>query len=285
MKKYIVVTFLVMCMSFSVANAQTKPFASKDEIEYSILKDQYQKLLDKQVVIENERKQMIEDLKSERENYLNFMELIISICAGILILLGTFATFMGWKTRKDIEQKISESLQKERDRLEEGAKEKLQNYSNKLILDVSRLINQNPNSLKEVIDKKISDYDARQNNTICLYHTSGDRIDELLNSYDFKIVENYEIKKEQSSMKFCSYKNASVIFITDPNSQKDEIKSFCDKLKEQVQKEANYFYLGKGRFSAEVHLSNFASTPITVEHNLMDLLKYIEFERSSGNNI
>lgn len=280
--KQIILALIVatMALSFSM-NAQQPNKVSKSETEFEILKDQYQKLLNQQVELEKERGKMIDELKSEREKYLNFMELIIGICSGILVLLGAIATFTGWKTRSDIkkqladiERKTTETIRKESERLETDAKEKLQSHTNQLILDVSRLINRNPDSIKEMIDRRINDYEAKQNNPICLYHTAGDGIDEQLKAYDFNIIESYEINHEEEPTQYISYKNASVVFIADTTGK------FSNGLKDKVSADANYFYLGSGRFDGDVRLKNFANTPIAVEHNLLDLLRYIEFKKS-----
>jgi hypothetical protein len=285
MKHYIIAIVVAMlALTFTVKAQQTKT-ESKSKIEYTILKEQYQKLLDQQVKLEGKREHMIRDLKNEREKYLNFIETIISIFTSMILILGSVAVFFGWnefkKIRKDIEQKTTELLQKERERLENEAKEKLKCYSNEIILNISKLIERNPASIKDLINQKISDYEAKQNNPICLYHTEGDGIDKQLKIYDFQIIETYEIKAEEEPKRYCSFQDASVVFIANPYSEDKDASDFCSNLKQKVNEDGNYFYLGKSRFDAKVHFSNCASTPITIEHNLLDLLRYIEFKKST----
>ena len=283
MKHYIVAIVIGMFALTFTAKAQQTKTESKSEITF--LKEQYQELLDQQVKLEEKREQMITDLKNEREKYLDFIEVIVRIFAGIVVIIGSIAAFLGWnefkKIRKDIERTTADALQKEGERLEKEAKEKLKCYTNEIILNISKLIERNPASLKDMIDQKISDYEAKQNNPICLYHTDGDKIEEQLKAYDFKIIETNEIKPEEEPAQYLSSKDASVVFIVDPYSEKKEVIEFCNRLKEKVSKDTNYFYLGNGHFEGKVHLSNYASTPITVEHNLLDLLRYIEFKKSS----
>lgn len=277
--KQIILALIVatLALTFSV-NAQQTNTVSKSETEFEILKDQYQKLLDQQVELEKERAQITTELKEERENHQDFVEGIYRWLSVIILLIVGIATFFGWKEYKkalaDIERKTTEAIRKESERLETDAKEKLQSHTNQLILDVSRLINRNPDSIKEMIHRRINDYVAKQNNPICLYHTAGDGIDEQLKAYDFNIIESYEINHEEEPTQYISYKNASVVFIADTTGK------FSNGLKDKVSADANYFYLGSGRFDGDVRLKNFANTPIAVEHNLLDLLRYIEFKKS-----
>lgn len=274
--KRIILAFIVatLALTFPV-NAQQANTTSKSETEFEILKDQYQKLLDQQVVLEKERAQITKELKEERKNHQDFVEGIYKWIAVFISVVVAILGFLGWREYKkalaDIEQKTIEAIRKESERLEADAKEKLQNHTNQLILDVSRLIDRNPASIKEMIDRKISDYEARRNNPICLYHTAGDGIDELLKAYDFNIIESYEINHEEEATLYISYKNASVVFIAD--------KTGKNELKDKVNSDANYFYFGPGRFEGDVQLKNFANTPIAIEHNLLDLLRYIEFNK------
>jgi len=271
--------------------AQQKNNISKTEIEYSILKNQYQKILNQQVLLEKERGQMIHDLASEREKYLNFVEKVIGICSVIIIFLGFFATFMGWRTRKDIKSQLEEKkkeltqqmdklLEKEQEKLTKEAKEKLNCFINDITLNIAKLIQRNPASLKDLIDQKISDYEAKQNNHICLYHTKGDGIDEQLNMYGFNVIEDYDINLVKSPTEIKSFKNASVVFIVDKDLDNRE-SSFSDHIKNKLDKNVNYFYLGKGRFEGG-NLKNYANSKITIEHNLLDLLRYIEYQNNSN---
>lgn len=284
--KRIILAFIVatLALTFSV-NAQQTNSVSKSETEFEILKDQYQKLLDQQVELEKERAQITTELKEERINHQDFVEGIYKWIAVFISVVVAILGFFGWKEYKkalaDIERKTTEAIRKESERLETDAKEKLQSHTNQLILDVSRLINRNPDSIKEMIDRRINDYVAKQNNPICLYHTAGDGIDEQLKAYDYNIIESYEINSDEEPSQYISYKNASVVFIANPHSDKEKGDEFCNRLNKLVIKDSNYFYLGKyGTFTDNVSDSNFARTAATVEHNLLDLLRYIEFKKS-----
>ncbi|MFA6843714.1 MAG: hypothetical protein WCR33_04860 [Bacilli bacterium] len=291
MKKYLLIIIFIMFTGTMSVQAQQKNNISKTEIEYSILKNQYQKILNQQVLLEKERGQMIHDLASEREKYLNFVEKVIGICSVIIIFLGFFATFMGWRTRKDIKSQLEEKkkeltqqmdklLEKEQEKLTKEAKEKLNCFINDITLNIAKLIQRNPASLKDLIDQKISDYEAKQNNHICLYHTKGDGIDEQLNMYGFNVIEDYDINLVKSPTEIKSFKNASVVFIVDKDLDNRE-SSFSDHIKNKLDKNVNYFYLGKGRFEGG-NLKNYANSKITIEHNLLDLLRYIEYQNNSN---
>lgn len=275
--KRIILVLVTVVFTF-LGYAQQSNTALKSETEFQILKEQYQKLLDQQVTFEKERVQITRELKEERKNHQDFVEGIYRWLSVIILLIGGIATFLGWKEYKkalaDIERKTTEAIRKESERLTVDAKEKLHSLSNQLILDVSRLINRNPDSIKEMIDSRISDYEARQNNPICLYHTAGDGIDEQLKVYDFNIIESYEINQEEEPIQYISYKNASIVFIADTTGK------FINNLNDKTSSDTNYFYLGPGYFKGNARLKNFASTPIAVEHNLLDLLRYIEFKKS-----
>lgn len=284
--KRIIIAFIVATLALSYqVNAQQTNAVSKSETEFEILKDQYQKLVNQQVELEKERAQITTELKEERKNHQDFVEGIYKWIAVFISAVVAILGFFGWKEYKkalaDIERKTTEAIRKESERLETDAKEKLQSLTNQLILDVSRLINRNPDSIKEMIDRKIYDYDVKQNNPICLYHTAEDGVDEQLKAYDYNIIESYEINSDDEPSQYISYKDASVVFIANPYSEENSANSFCTNLDNKVKSDVNYFYLGAGRFDSnnKVQFKNFANTPITVEHNLLDLLRYIEYKK------
>ena len=127
--------------------------------------------------------------------------------------------------------------------------------------------------------------EAKENNPILLYHKADDKIDTQLRYYGFKVIDHVEFDEERIPLKIGNTSNASVVFIVDPTEYKESIKNtpFCESLKpsEHLERGANYFYLGAGRFpESKDYTSNFARTPSTVYQNMLDLLRYIEFKKS-----
>jgi hypothetical protein len=134
-----------------------------------------------------------------------------------------------------------------------------------------------------VIKQKISDYDAKKNNPICLYHLKDDNIKEQLEYYGFNVLNDFII--DETNQFEMSPNFFSVIFFVDPTKKPDPQKNtdFCMVVGERLEKGANYFYLGEGSFPTENCTCNFAQTPSTVYQNLLDLFRYIEFKKSVKN--
>ena len=96
--------------------------------------------------------------------------------------------------------------------------------------------------------------------------------------YGFNVIEDYDINLVKSPAEIKSFKNASVVFIVDKDLDNRE-SSFSDHIKNKLDKNVNYFYLGKGRFEGG-NLKNYANSKITIEHNLLDLLRYVEYQNN-----
>lgn len=281
------------------------------EKEYSLLKAQYSEILKQQGQLENKRNELYKTLKEERKNHQDFVQNIylwVSIFISIIgVALGTIISFLGYKTRKEVKEKIDEykiqlinesqeKLEAHKIKLDNDAKEKLESHKNEIVIQCSKLLSENPFHIKELIDERISDYEVKQNNKIQLiYHKdeseSMNKIYNQLKYYGFILGESIPFS-DYNQIPYENYSEDIVYFIID-NNEKDESNkkptfniptNLCFELNNgnhnntPLQK-CNIFYQGDSFLTFKAKQQNFAKTPTTIYNNLMDLLRYVEYEK------
>ncbi|MFA8300753.1 MAG: hypothetical protein ACEPOV_11360 [Hyphomicrobiales bacterium] len=310
-------TFTLILFAFItiIAIGQNNKTKSTTEKEFEIIKGQYNGLIKKYETLENRHTTATKELNDLRTGFLKdvneenhkFVNNIYLWGSAILAIISFILGFFNMKTKKEIKEKIEEyktqltnesykELDTHKLKLEENAKKEIEAYKNEIVIQCSKLLNENPFHIKELIEERISDYEVKQNNKIqIVYHKdeieSMNKLYKQLKFYGFNLGNSIPYS-DYKQIPYNDYSEDIIYFIQD-NNKKDESNkkpiyntptNLCLELNNgnhnntPLQK-CNIFYQGDSHLTFKTKQQNFAKTPTTIYNNLMDLLRYVEYEK------
>lgn len=313
MKRKMTIILLVITLPLIAQIKQEKSQKSKAEIEFEILKDRYKEL-------DVKRNELYETLKTERKNHQDFVENIYIILSGVIgllaLIVSAILSYLGFSNRKGLKEykkelqknafdevtrlkneslknvnnkiasinsDINKKLLDIKRNIQSESDKRTKNISNEMINKISKILDESPAIVEDLINGKMSINHAKNSNEVDIIgdnRTVANDIYSQLKAYGFKVNDNIHIYSNKEELYSIIEKNKSQIrFFVGLNGSGKELIDNLNQKSEILNKSYN-FYLGEGFFPSGDWIANFARTKSTIYQNLLDLLRYIEYRKN-----